>query len=153
MDGTENSPDDPRPLQPGDQLGYLLVRAGELVSRPWLSGLRRQGINPRQFSVLAIVAADDGLSQAGLARRASITPQSMGELLRRLEEGGLLDRTTARRGTSATVHVTAAGRARLADAYPVVLRLNEESVASLSADERRRLAALLGKVIDQHGGL
>ena len=65
------------PLDPDAQLGYVLVRAADQVSRPWHAALRAHGINPRQFSVLAWLARDPGLSQGELARRVMVTPQNV----------------------------------------------------------------------------
>ena len=40
------------PLDPDAQLGYLVVRVADRMSRSWYAALRAHGINPRQFSVL-----------------------------------------------------------------------------------------------------
>ena len=64
-------------LDPDAQLGYLVACVAHDVSRAWYAALRRHRINPRQFSVLASLAREPTLSQAGLARRVMITPQSM----------------------------------------------------------------------------
>lgn len=138
------------PLDPEGQVGYLLVRAAELVSRPWSAGLQSSGINPRQFSVLALIAADPGQSQAELARRASVTPQSMSEMLTRLEAAGQVHRSELGGGRPARVSITEDGRAALTLAYPQVLRLQQESLASLDPDEQRELGRLLAKLIAQH---
>lgn len=138
------------PLDPMAQVGYLLVRAAELVSRPWSVGLQAFGINPRQFSVLALIAADPGQSQAELARQTSVTPQSMSEMLARLEAAGQVHRSELGGGRPARVTITEAGRTALASAYPQVLRLQQDSVASLSPVEQQELARLLSKLIAQH---
>ncbi|HEY5981250.1 MAG TPA: MarR family transcriptional regulator [Microlunatus sp.] len=120
------------------------------MSRPWSDGLQASGINPRQFSVLALIAADPGLSQAELARRALVTPQSMSEMLTRLEAAGLAHRSDTTAGRSAQVAITEDGRATLAAAYPQVLRLQQESLAALDPVEQRELGRMLAKVIAQH---
>jgi DNA-binding MarR family transcriptional regulator len=135
------------PLNPDEQLGYLIVRAAEVVSKPWLRGLREHGINPRQFSVLSILASTANLSQADLARRTNITPQSMGELLGVLEQSELISRGDQVRGVAATIVVTAKGRTVLSAAYPIVQRLQEESLTALDMREREVLAKLLRRLI------
>lgn len=137
-------------MRPESQLGYQLVRAAEVVSRPWLEGLRAFGINPRQFSVLALIAATPELSQAELARRAAITPQSMGELLARLESSGVVARPALHRGKAGSVQITDEGRALLARAYPEVERLGASSVAALGPEQQRTLAELLDILITTH---
>lgn len=138
------------PLAPAAQIGYLLVRTAELVSRPWLLGLQEHGINPRQFSVLAIIAGEPGLSQAELARRAAITPQSMAELLVRIEAQDLVRRELASPGRPARVELTDAGRRTLSEAYPIVLRLQDQTLQALDHTERNELHRLLTKLIEFH---
>ena len=135
------------PLKPDEQLGHLIVRAAEVISKPWLLGLREHGITPRQFSVLSILAADERLSQADLARRTNITPQSMGELLGGLERSELVSRREQVPGLPTRIAVTEKGEAVLTAAYPVVQRLHEESIAALDPREREVLAMLLHRLI------
>jgi DNA-binding MarR family transcriptional regulator len=135
------------PLNPDEQLGYLIVRAAEVVSRPWLRGLREHGINPRQFNVLSILASTTNLSQADLARRTNITPQSMGELLSVLERSELISRGGQIRGVAASIVVTDKARTVLSAAYPIVRRLQEESLTALDTRERELLATLLRRLI------
>lgn len=135
------------PLDPDAQLGYMLVRAADQVSRPWHAALRAHGINPRQFSVLAWLARDPGLSQGELARRVMVTPQSMSESLAALLQSGYVDRDEPGPGRAAQLRLSAAGRRLLARAYPVIEATNRDSFAALSPAERSDLARLLHKLL------
>jgi DNA-binding MarR family transcriptional regulator len=137
-----------RPLDPEAQLGYQLVRVADQVSRRWHQVLRSQAINPRQFSILALLAHDPGLSQAALARRVMITPQSMSESLASLLADGLISRDEPGRGHAARVQLTAAGRRLLSRAYPLVEACNQESFASLTRAERRVLGTAFSKLLN-----
>lgn len=134
-------------LDPDAQLGYLLVRAAREVSRSWLTAVQRHGINPRQFSTLAIVAREPTLSQGELARRVMVTPQSMSESIAGLITAGFLARETPEPGRAARLALTAAGRALLRKAYPIVKAADEACFTSLSSSERERLGDLLGKLL------
>lgn len=134
-------------LDPDAQLGYLLVRAADQVSRPWLAALREHGINPRQFSVLSLLVREPELSQGELARRVMITPQSMGESLTALLEARLLVREEGGPGLPSLHRVTASGQALLRRAYPVVERTNRDAFLTLTASEQRTFARLLQKVL------
>lgn len=134
-------------LDPDAQLGYLLVRAAREVSRSWLAAVHRHGINPRQFSTLAIVAREPTLSQGELARRVMVTPQSMSESIAGLITAGLLARETPEPGRAARLALTAAGKALLRKAYPIVKAADEACFTSLSSSERERLGDLLGKLL------
>jgi DNA-binding MarR family transcriptional regulator len=135
------------PLDPDAQLGYLLVRVADRASRTWQSALRAHGINPRQFSVLGLLAGDPGISQAELARRVLVTPQSMSELLVGLVKAGLISRDAVEPGRSARIHLADAGRHLLTVAYPVVQDVNREVFTALTDVERATLDALLRKLL------
>jgi DNA-binding MarR family transcriptional regulator len=135
------------PLDPDAQLGYLVVRVADRMSRSWYAALRAHGINPRQFSVLGLLARDPDLSQAELARRVLVTPQSMSESLTGLLRAGLVERDEAGSGQAARVRLTGAGRELLGRAYPVVRSLEGDNFGALTADERADLGRLLRKLL------
>ena len=73
-----------------------------------------------------------------------VTPQSIGELVGSLEERGLVERPPRPgRGRRRTVELTAAGRAALERATPVVLAINAPEALELTAAEAAELNRLL----------
>jgi DNA-binding MarR family transcriptional regulator len=134
-------------MDPDAQLGYVLVRCAEQMARAWHEALREHGVNPRQFSMLASLAHDPGISQAELARRVMVTPQSMSESLARLIAAGLIGRGSVERGRPAELALTPAGRKVLTRAYPVVSAHQSEAFAALTDAERTELARILGKLV------
>jgi DNA-binding MarR family transcriptional regulator len=139
------------PLDPDAQLGYLVVRVADRMSRSWHAALRAHGINPRQFSVLGLLARDPDLSQAELARRVLVTPQSMSESLVGLLRAGLVERDEAGSGQPARVRLTEAGRELLRRAYPVVEATDRVGFGALNTDERADLGRLLRKLMPPDG--
>jgi DNA-binding MarR family transcriptional regulator len=135
------------PMDPDAQLGYLLVVAADQMSRSWHGALRAQGINPRQFSMLASLAHDPGISQAELARRVMITPQSLSESVNRLIGADLIVRGNTEPGKAAKLVLTDEGRKLLTRAYPIVEAFNRDSLAALTGTDRTDLARLLRKLI------
>src|SRR5688572_981023 len=107
------------PLDPHEQLGYLVVRVADQVSRAWFAKLRRHRINPRQFSTLALLVREPTLSQGELARRVMVTPQSMSDSIATLIDAGLLKRAAVKPGRAAKLDVSGRGKALLRKAYPV----------------------------------
>lgn len=136
-------------LDPDQQLGYLLALAAGQAERQWASALRAHGINPRQFAMLALLVRDAGVSQAELARRVMITPQSVSESLGTLVQQGLISRTAGDVGHPSQLRVTHAGRALLRRAYPLVEQSQRESFSALSVRQQAALGELLRKMIDR----
>jgi len=134
-------------LDPDAQLGYLVACVAHDVSRAWYAALRRHRINPRQFSVLASLAREPTLSQAELARRVMITPQSMSDSIASLVDAGLLARGEVGPGRAARLELAGPGRDILRRAYPVVEAINDASFAALSPSERKTLGELLRKLL------
>jgi DNA-binding MarR family transcriptional regulator len=54
--------------------------------------LRESGVTADQFVVLSLLAEEDGLTQGEIVQRCASDPSTVGALLRRLEEKGLVSR-------------------------------------------------------------
>jgi DNA-binding MarR family transcriptional regulator len=132
---------------PDDVVGWTLVRAGHALSRAFTRELAEVGLKPHIFGILAQVRRDPGLSSAELARHVLVTPQSMGELLRRMAADGLVEYTPPQRGRRMRVHLTDTGSALLDRAFAVVGTMNAPAYLGLSADEATHLNTLLHKVL------
>jgi DNA-binding MarR family transcriptional regulator len=132
---------------PGAVTGWTLVRTHHVVARRFTETLARAGLTPTQFGVLVQVVSDPGLSQAELARRVLVTPQSVGELLTSLERLGHITRRRGPRGTASVVRVTDSGRSALDRATPLVQAMNNPQALGLTPDEDTTLNALLHKVL------
>jgi DNA-binding MarR family transcriptional regulator len=89
-----------RPPPPGrgkrGEKGYLayLLRQAQAAARLTLErALADLGVTPPQFAVLTMLGAYPGLSGAGLARVALLTPQTVGVIIRNLERDGAIRKT------------------------------------------------------------
>lgn len=132
---------------------WTLVQAFHAVARPFTAVFAGAGLTPVQFGVLAELEDtgpdDAGPSIAELARAVNVRPQSIGETVETLEERGLVHRKgAAGRGRRRAVHLTDAGRAVLADAWPGVRAFNAPAALGLTAQEHATLDRLLRRVRD-----
>lgn len=76
------------------RISYVIARL-ERALRMEISGrVRPHGLTTLQYTTLSILGQGGRLSNAQLARRAYMTPQSMSEVLGALERKGLVDRTS-----------------------------------------------------------
>ena len=103
-------------------MALTLVRVSQAMSRVFTATLAPHDLAPHHFSVLLHLVQQPGLSQAALAREVLATPQSVGELLRTMEERGMIERTPpAGPGLPIAVYASPAGRALLDQVTPHVL--------------------------------
>jgi len=137
----------PVPAELGMFPGYLLARLGDASRRRFRRALEPEGLHPRHFGVMTIVAAHPGTSQQQLQGRTGIDPSSMVAVIDELEALGLAERRPQpgdRRVRA--IHLTAAGERSLERAKKLAGELQRELMAPLSADERRTLMQLLRKL-------
>lgn len=77
---------------PHETLGYALKRAQHAMRQNMDRQLKDLGLSAPQYSVLASVEREPGISNAQLARLAFVTPQTMQAMLVKLEQAGLIAR-------------------------------------------------------------
>ena len=115
-----------------------------LIRQAWLNArlavdevLGQVDLSLAQYACLLVLECQTEITIADLARAVSSTRQTANELLRGLTDQGLVDRRQHpgdRR--SQLVSITAAGRARLEDARPLVSKREEEFEAGFTAEQR-----------------
>jgi len=127
-----------------ESVGYLLKQAATALHASMDAVLRPQGLTVSQYSVLELLGHEPEQSNAGLARGAFVTRQSMNEVVRGLQERGLVARPdVAERGRARPTHLTPAGQAALEDASAAVARVEKRMLSPLSTTEHTELIARL----------
>ena len=125
------------PYLPYETIGYALKRAQHAMRLHMDRQLKALGLNAPQYAVLANLEAEPGASNARLARRAFVTPQTMQGMLVKLETAGLIERhPDAEHGRIRRTELTSAGRQVLAQAH----------MAARNSEARARSAAEPGAV-------
>ncbi|QRK09679.1 MarR family transcriptional regulator [Archangium violaceum] len=95
-------------------------------------------VTPPQFSVLTMLVAYPGLSNADLARLSLLTPQTVSVIVANLERSGAISRRPhAVHGRIQHIDVTDKGAALLARCRERVRGLEQQLLEGLSADEER----------------
>jgi DNA-binding MarR family transcriptional regulator len=136
-----------RPGEPRIGLGlrralYTFRQVLEVELRPIQLSLPLAG-------VLVALGQEDGLSGAELARRETVTAQTMNQLVARLVARGLVERRRHQtHGRILTLHLTAAGRQALADTLAVAVAVEERMLSGFSTPERRRLRGDLERCVE-----
>lgn len=134
---------------------YLMGRADRVVRRALNEVLAVHGLSLNQYTTLSVLAHLGGLSNAQLARRSLVSPQSMNEVLLGLEERALVRRRAhPDHGRILQGRVTAKGLKVLAACEAEVDSVEQRMVKGLDDEERRLLrSALLHCVRSLDGGL
>jgi DNA-binding MarR family transcriptional regulator len=125
-------------------VSYVVARLERAVRQAITERVRPHGLTTLQYTTLSVLGRRDGLSNAQLARRSYMTPQSMSEVIEALERSGLIARErhpNHRRVYPATL--TPKGRRVLAACEEAVGAMEEEMMGALSAAERAALVATL----------
>jgi DNA-binding MarR family transcriptional regulator len=127
--------------------GYLLARLGESSRRRFHKALEPEGLHPRDFGVMTMVAAQPGMSQQQLHEKTAIDPSSMVAVIDELEAAGLAERRPDPEDRRArTIFLTDRGEQTLRRVRALAGELQREFFEALTADELRTLHALLRKL-------
>jgi DNA-binding MarR family transcriptional regulator len=127
--------------------GYLLARLGEASRRRFRDALAPEGLHPRHFGAMTIVAAQPGLTQQQLHEKTAIDASSMVAVIDELEAKGLAERRPYPGDRRARmVFVTELGEQTLARVRALAGELQLDLLKNLSAEERRTLVQLLRKL-------
>jgi DNA-binding MarR family transcriptional regulator len=122
------------------RLPYLIGRVDRGVRAELGDRLRVHGLTVPEYTTLSVLRTRPGLSNAQLARRALITPQSMNQVVAALERRGLIEREPDpghQRILRTTL--TPAGDQLLDELAGMVTSLEEEVLADLSPAQRDAL--------------
>ena len=127
--------------------GYLLARLGESSRRRFHKALEPEGLHPRDFGVMTVVAAQPGMSQQQLHEKTAIDPSSMVAVIDELEAAGLAERRPDPEDRRArTIFLTDRGKQTLQRVRTLAGDLQREFFGSLTAEDLRTLHALLRKL-------
>jgi DNA-binding MarR family transcriptional regulator len=131
-------------------LAFLLSQVGVHASRRFGQRLAAIDLQPSRFRVMNAIDASEGSSQQAIAAAIGAPPSRMVAIVDELETRGLLERRpdpSDRRVRA--LHLTAAGRRLLARGRKLAAEHEEDLAQGLSPTDRRRLVALLRKLVDE----
>ncbi|TDD60953.1 MarR family transcriptional regulator [Kribbella antibiotica] len=130
---------------------WVLSQAAQHGSRLVVDGFASVGARGYHYRLLATLEDFGPASQAALGRRSGIHLSDMVATVNELAELGLVERAadpSDRRRNVITL--TTAGKRHLRRLESRLAAAQEELLAPLSADERRRLVALLATLLEHH---
>ena len=131
---------------PSHLLRRCVQYANDLFSQePGASDLTKQ-----QYTVLAAVEQNEGMSQTDLVNITGIDRSTLAEMIRRMIEKGLLDRERTEADQRANaVRIAAGGRRALRSARSASERVERALLSGLSSTDRSRFIRMLTTVVSQ----
>jgi DNA-binding MarR family transcriptional regulator len=130
------------------RFSYVIGRLDRALRREIGALIAPFGLTVPQYTALSILQDRPGLSNAQMARRSYVTPQSMNEVLAALETRGLIVRSpAANHGRVVELTLSDEGRDVLAACERAVTHMENAMLADLDEGERADLMkALIGCV-------
>jgi DNA-binding MarR family transcriptional regulator len=138
----------------GDQapqtLAFLLSQVGIHASRRFAERIAAVDLNPPLFRVLNLVAAAEGRSQQAIGAAIEIPASRMVALVDELEQRGLVERRPHPEDRRVrALHLTAKGKRCLKRGREIAKQHEQEMTAGMTPTDRKRLVALLQKIVDE----
>lgn len=131
---------------------FLLAQVGAHAASKFRERIAAIGLAPPDAGVFRLLAVNQGISQQDLSRKLGIHPSRLVAILDDLESHGLLERKpNAEDRRLYALHLTTRGRETFTKISQIAQQHQEELCASLTRDEREKLAELLQKIADQQG--
>jgi DNA-binding MarR family transcriptional regulator len=127
------------------KVGYLVKRVQAALRAAMDEELRPLGLSVSQYAILEALLeeGESESSNAAIARRCFITPQSANEMIAALTEGELVVRRSSTRTPRIRYALTRRGRAKCTKARQRVLDIEERMLAGQTDADRKRIAILL----------
>ena len=130
-------------------LGFLIYRVTAVLQPIVAARLQPLGLTLSEFVCLRVLSTAPGQSNAELARYINVSPQAMNNVLRGLQDRGIVRRpASVASGRALPAELTPDGTALLKQAEAVVHAADVAALANLSAEELHELKQLLARAVD-----
>jgi DNA-binding MarR family transcriptional regulator len=129
---------------------HLLRRCVQYANDLFSRETSTNDLTKQQFTVLAAVEQNEGISQTDLVGLTGIDRSTLAEMIRRMIDKGLLDRERTESDQRANaVRIAPAGKKALRAARSANERVERALLSSLGAGDRTRFVKMLATVASQ----
>jgi DNA-binding MarR family transcriptional regulator len=127
---------------------YLIGRLDHAVNRRIRDALTPLGLSVAQYTAMSFLESQAQISNAQLAERSLISPQSANEMIKLMEKKGWVERRPdPTHGRIVRLSLTPTGQSLLDQAHEYVARLETGMLNKLSAPQRNTLHQNLRQVL------
>jgi len=128
-------------------IGFLLAKAYQRACALYKETFDSYELTPQQFGLLRFLWEEDGITQVELSARSQIDRTTIGGLIDRLEQAGLLQRLPHPDDRRAyRIALTDAGKSLEAELAPLGEELHRAILEPLTPAEVQSLLAILQKM-------
>jgi DNA-binding MarR family transcriptional regulator len=132
------------PFAAPDTIGVLVSDVTRLLRRRFDAQARSIGVSRAQWRVLIALARAEGINQVGLAEHLDVETITVGRMVDRLADAGLVERRADPADRRAwRLFLTPRAHPILNELQAVAVGVRAEMLAGLSADEEAALQGLL----------
>ena len=130
-----------------DSLGLLITDSARLLRRRFDARARKLGVSRAQWQVLFILSRTEGINQSGLAEALDVETITVGRMVDRLAEAGLVERRADPADRRAwRLHLTTRAHPVLVELRVVADQVMAETLEGFSETERAVFGNLLTRV-------
>src|SRR5688572_27988719 len=129
-----------------ETLSYLSAQLARHLSNRLREGLVPLGLLPAQFTALAEIARDEGLTQKQLVERLDLEQPGVARTLSGLEAMGWIERKSLK-GRSQGLYLTTRALEALPRAYEVMAAIDRQALHCLTRTEAAHLLDAMSEVI------
>ncbi len=127
--------------------GFLLTESARLLRKLIDRRLQPLGLTRAQWSILAILSNQEGLSQSQISAKLEIEKSTAGRLIDQVEKSGWIERRPIAGDRRVWgIHLTDRARQLLVQVETVILRSRTEMLQGLSAAQQDYLSEILQTV-------
>jgi DNA-binding MarR family transcriptional regulator len=131
---------------------FLLAQVGAHAASKFKEHIATIGLTPPAAGILRLLATTQGISQQDLSAKLGIHPSGLVAILDELERRELLERKpNAEDRRQYALHLTGKGSETLTKIGRIARQHQDALCASLTGEEREKLAELLRKIADEQG--
>lgn len=134
-----------------DLPGHMIRRLQQIAVSAFTSELEKAGfeLTPVQFGAMCVLDENPGIDQATLAGLIAYDRVTIGGVISRLENRGLIERSVSREDRRARVlHLSERGSALLRTVWPAVRRAQDMMTEGLEPEERQEFMRLMRKIAE-----
>lgn len=135
------------PLLLDNQLCYALYAAAHRMTKSYRPMLERMGLTYPQYLVLLVLWENDGITVSEIGRRLRLDSGTLTPVLKRLESGGLLNRSR-RQSDEREVEIALTDQGRALRAEAVAVRQSVMCQLNMSEPEIQAMRADLNALIE-----